>query len=203
MVSAGRLGAIECPDRRSAAAGCAVNVSAKLCRIRNVINAAIEKIGVLTPHHDLFEFFEFLIFSDIYQTQGVDIILVAAYIYLHSKATGCRPGQARYQSRVPQATGCLEPVAPAGPCIVVPGRRLLRRPRSRPSEVRDAPPSQSRRREESRRRRPLRRLPPDLLSGRSGVRAARTGRIIAAAARPQEPTQAHPRSDGLYRYPDS
>src|SRR5258708_15077182 len=146
MVSAGRLGAIECPDRRSAAAGCAVNVSAKLCRIRNVINAAIEKIRVLTPHHDCFYL---LIFSDIYQTQGVDIMLVAAYIYLHSKATGCRPGQARYQSRVPQATGCLEPVSTAGPCIVVPGRRLLRRPRSRPSEVRDAPPSQSRTRAES------------------------------------------------------
>lgn len=79
--------------------------------------------------------------------------------------------QARFEAGPPQATRRAEPSSRAGASPLVSVERFLRRPRSDPGQVRDAAPRQRRRRLEGRRCRAVRRVPPDLLSGRGSIRA--------------------------------
>ncbi len=135
----------------------------------------------------------------IYRIRGLDDDSIEAYRYLHHCHRDRRPGPAQTQDPTPRAAGCPEPASGAGPRAVVPGRWLLRCPRSGPGEVRDAAPSEHRGRKQGRGRRPLWPLATHPLPSRSGVREARALRAAAAAARPEEPPQAHARGDGVHR----
>src|ERR1700677_3375176 len=130
----------------------------------------------------------------------LDILIKAAYMCLRHNSSGCRVGQARWQSRTSEVTGSPQPTRSASPRPLVSGRSLLRCARSGAGQVRDAAAGQHRGRKKGRCRRALWRFPSNILSSRSGVRRARTRRLATPAARPPKSSQAHTRSDGVYRY---
>ena len=179
-----------------------MRLSGKLRRICKESNAAVREV-IQRGLGCYFGYF-LAVLRCILRDSGLDIAIQAAYMYLHTHRLGrpLGPPQARYQSRTPQAARRLESASGTSPCPLVPQPWFLRRPRSGPGEIRDAPAGARRGGEEGCSRSFVWRLPPDPLPGRSSVRAARIGGLTTAAARSEEPPQAHARGHGVHRCPD-
>src|SRR5688572_29741605 len=124
-----------------------MTASSKLRRVCKVISAAIEKTEAAMVSH---RYCVYRLFSTLIRLLSVDALSKAAYTSLLSKHSGCRPGQARYQSEAPRTAGRAEPASGARAGALVPGRWLLRCARSRAGKVRDASSGQHRWREEGR-----------------------------------------------------
>lgn len=175
-----------------------MKVIGKLRRICNVLNAVTQ--GAPCSRMGRFIDDNYREHSRIPEHYRLDIMNNTAYTYLHILYRRCRPGsQAQYQSRAPQAAGRLEPASGTSPCPFVPELWVLRCARSRPGEIRDAPAGACRGNEEGCSGSSVWRVSTDLLPDRSCVRATRIDGVTAAAARAEEPPQAHARGDGVHR----
>ena len=175
-----------------------MNVSSKLCRLCKMIKAAKWLVVPSTVDGCCLLL---AIMTLVLQRLTLACYHIAAYISLRCKSPGCRIfDQARCQSRTSQGARSPQPAPAAGPRALVSGRSLLRCTRPSPSEVRDASSGQHRGGKEGRCGRAFWCFPPDVLSSRSGVCAARARRVVTAAAWPPKSPQAYARSDGVYRY---
>ena len=126
----------------------------------------------------------------------------AAYIYLQIVCPGTPFDTQQTQSSASQAGRWPEPSSRTCSRAVVPERGLLRRPRSGPGEVRDAASGSHRGDREVGSSRTLRRVAPNVLPGRSRLRASGIERPDPQASRAEGRTQAHARSDAIYRRED-
>lgn len=126
----------------------------------------------------------------------------AAYIDLQIVCPGTPFGAPQTQSSASQAGRWPEPSSRTCSRALVPERGLLRRPRSGPGEVRDAASGSHRGDREVGSSRTLRRVAPNVLPGRSRLRASGIERLDPQASRAEGRTQAHAPSDALYRRED-
>ena len=129
----------------------------------------------------------------------IDVFSAAAYIRVHSRYAMRRHGQAEHQSRASQGAAHPQPPPRARARPLVPDRHLLRRARSRASQIRDAPPCQSRGCLQGRGRRALWPVSPGVLSSSDSARSRRARRIAAASAWAEGRAQAYRRDYELYR----
>lgn len=123
----------------------------------------------------------------------------AAYFKIHTFREICSHVQARCQGRASQTTRRAQPESGAGARALVPGRRVLRCPRSGTGEVRDVAAGEPRGRIQSRSRGAVRSVASHLLSGRSSLCPRRTGGAATAPAGAEGRAQAQARGDELYR----
>ena len=108
----------------------------------------------------------------------------------------------RRQDAHPARTRLPQPPPRARARAPVPGQRLLRSPRSRAGQVRDAAPCARGRRVRQRQRRPIRVVPPYVLLGTTCLRGGRATGAVAGAARTAAAAQAQCRGGrGLARRP--
>src|SRR6266446_5050568 len=129
----------------------------------------------------------------------LDVASIAAYFIRHHKQLTDGSGATRRKSQSPQGAGPPECPSRACSCRALSIGRFLRRSRSAASQVRDVASGTDRGRCKIRVRRDVRTVATDILSGGGPVQQRVPERFTASTTRPQKRSQAHGRSDELYR----
>src|ERR1700676_1493264 len=129
----------------------------------------------------------------------LDVVNIAAYFIRHHEQLADGSGSTRRKSQSPQGAGPPECPSRACSCRALPVGRFLRRSRSAASQVRDVASGADRGRCKIRGRHDVRTVATDILSGGGRVQQRGPERFTASTTRPQRRSQAHCRSDEVYR----
>jgi len=133
------------------------------------------------------------------QNINLDILVYAAYITLHINRWDRQYAESRPETRSFAPTRNTQSRTRACKVAIVSIRRLLRSQRSPSDEVRNAALRPYRWRLQSRGCRPVRRVAPDLVSGRGSICSGRACRSAAKAKGSQRGAQTHSRGHDICR----